>query len=458
MATEILQRRALISYGLGSFAPTAAHEFCGAFLLIFYTDYVGLDPAWIGYAFLTRMLIDAAIDPAIGYLSDRTRLTAGRRRPYFLMGSLPGVVVFVLAFTPPPVTHSLQCAYLVLVSTLMISFLSLTEIPHMAMSYELTSDYNERVRVIGFRNFIESITSFLAIMSAPIVLNLAGEIVFGHELTRPDCYRIAAMIIALFGVAATGCSFLGTAEVPALAHECHYDFRRGLMAALKNRVFLLLLTMTALIVVANRISVAQLFLLLEHFQGQREEDSTGLLTAYFAGCLVSMPFWVICGKKFDKRRMLYIALVVWPLSYIALVARVWSVHALSGIAFVMGGAFAGILAMLGAMTPEILDDDRKQSGQRREGIFAAVANIVWQAGLGIGYLAVGLILHVIGYQGGETQGTHVIWGLRLSTLSFPLIASIGGMLALSRLPNWKVVHLENESGIQNEIVKKASIA
>ena len=65
----------LISYGLGSAAPTLAQEFCGAFLLLFYTELAGLDPVWVGTALLFRMLLDALIDPLVGSHNQCRRTT-----------------------------------------------------------------------------------------------------------------------------------------------------------------------------------------------------------------------------------------------------------------------------------------------------------------------------------------------------------------------------------------------
>lgn len=429
-----LSRRTLISYGLGSSAPTAAHEFCAAFLLIYYTDVIRLDPIWVGYAFFIRMLIDAAVDPAIGFLSDRTQLKAGRRRPYFVAGSLPGMFCLCIAFFPPSGSTVIQFAYLVLVSSVMVVCLSLTEIPHMAMSYEMTPDYDERVRVIGYRNFVEAVTSFIAILSVPVVTGFAGSSLFGHVLERQDCYVIAAVLIAVAGIVTSLLSYAGTSEARAVAHQCQYDFRDAMKAALRNRPFLILLAMTALIIVANRVSMAQIFLLLEHFHGKPEDQTVGILTAYFAGCLGSMPLWIICGTRFDKNRILCVALATWPLSYFAVAAQLWSDAMLCGIAFAMGASLTGIIAMMGAIAPEILDVDRTQSGLRREGLFASISNIVSQAGLGIGYLVVGLILQTIGYRGGEQQTADVVTGLRISTAFFPLAASVGALAAFCFFP------------------------
>ena len=90
--------------------------------------------------------------------------------------------------------------------------------------------------------------------------------------------------------------------------------------------------------------------------------------------------------------------------------------------------------MLGAIAPEILDLDRSESGQRREGVFASVTDLVWPAGLGIGYLLAGLVLQGIGYRGSVQPTEDVVTGLRISVASFPLILGWGALLAFSFFP------------------------
>jgi GPH family glycoside/pentoside/hexuronide:cation symporter len=59
------------------------------FLLKYYTNYTGLDAKWAGLALLIGKAFDAISDPVMGYISDRTRSRWGRRRPWFLAGSIP---------------------------------------------------------------------------------------------------------------------------------------------------------------------------------------------------------------------------------------------------------------------------------------------------------------------------------------------------------------------------------
>ena len=69
--------------------------------MFFYTDLAGLGVATAGFVLGAGRVWDAVNDPAVGYLSDRTRSRFGRRRPWFAIAALPlGLSVFAL-FAPP---------------------------------------------------------------------------------------------------------------------------------------------------------------------------------------------------------------------------------------------------------------------------------------------------------------------------------------------------------------------
>jgi Na+/melibiose symporter-like transporter len=188
--------------------------------------------------------------------------------------------------------------------------------------------------------------------------------------------------------------------------------------------------------------LAQLFILLEHFHGKPEEETTSLLVFYYVGSLGSVAVWIFLGTRFGKNRILCLALIGWPLTFLALVVHPWPTGLLCTVAFFMGAMFCGIYIMLGAITPEILDVDRSESGQRREGVFASVADLVWPAGLGVGFLLAGLVLHTIGYRGGTHPTDDLVTGLRISVASFPLALGWGALFAFSFFPISKDTHDE----------------
>jgi GPH family glycoside/pentoside/hexuronide:cation symporter len=420
----------LICYGLGSAAPTLAQEFCGAFLLLFYTELAGLDPVWVGTALLFRMVLDALIDPLVGRWSDRTTNVAGRRRPWVFSGSLPGLMFLVILFAVPDGRQWFHIVYLAIASTLMAIFFSFASIPHMAMAFEMSDEPKERVRIVGYRNFVESLCSLMALLSGPLALGFVGSTYFGRTLSRADCYGLAAGVILVLGSVTAAIFYRGTREAPCPVQEVQVNLFQSFAETFRNRLFRTLVLVYCLLVIANRTALAQLFLLLEHFHGKSGDATIPLLLSFYAGSLLSMPVWVIVGPLFGRIQSLLAAIIVWPLMYSALAAIHWTDAGLLAISFGMGASFSGILAMLGALVPDAVDADRIQNGQRREGLHASVISLTLQAGLGVGYLLTGLALQFAGYRGSTSPTPEVVVGLRISTAGFPLILSIAAALML----------------------------
>ncbi|MGH1560813.1 MFS transporter [Caulobacter segnis] len=55
-------------------------------MLFFYTDVLDLPAATAGFIYMAALIWDAALDPLLGVVVDRTRTRMGRYRPYLLLG------------------------------------------------------------------------------------------------------------------------------------------------------------------------------------------------------------------------------------------------------------------------------------------------------------------------------------------------------------------------------------
>jgi len=79
-----------VKYGLADLGFALITSSIQFFLLFYYTDVAGIDPAIAGLALMVGKLTwDAINDPLFGYLSDRTHSRFGRRRIYMLIGAVP---------------------------------------------------------------------------------------------------------------------------------------------------------------------------------------------------------------------------------------------------------------------------------------------------------------------------------------------------------------------------------
>ena len=70
-----------LSYGFGDFGFNLFFTTASLYLLFYYTDVLGLDPATAGWVFAAALVWDALFDPLMGYIATKTRTRWGRYRP-----------------------------------------------------------------------------------------------------------------------------------------------------------------------------------------------------------------------------------------------------------------------------------------------------------------------------------------------------------------------------------------
>ena len=96
--------RNYFGYAAGDLANNLAFSLQALFLLIYYTNVVGLNPAAIATMFLVVRAWDAFADLAAGRLVDITRSRWGKFRPYLLFASLPLLLSSIALFSVQTLT------------------------------------------------------------------------------------------------------------------------------------------------------------------------------------------------------------------------------------------------------------------------------------------------------------------------------------------------------------------
>ena len=71
------------------------------YVMKFSTDVLLIAPAIMGLIFSVSRIWDAISDPLVGYLSDRTSTSLGRRRTWILFSFIPIAIGFYAVFAPP---------------------------------------------------------------------------------------------------------------------------------------------------------------------------------------------------------------------------------------------------------------------------------------------------------------------------------------------------------------------
>ena len=115
--------------------------------MFYFTDVVGLNPAFVGTLFLISRLWDAVNDPAMGMLVDNTRTKWGKFRPWIFTGTILNAIVLVLLFRRPDLEGISLYVYYSVMYILWGMTYTIMDIPYWSMIPSLSSNKEEREQI-----------------------------------------------------------------------------------------------------------------------------------------------------------------------------------------------------------------------------------------------------------------------------------------------------------------------
>ena len=141
-------------YAAGDMVNSFAFALQAMFLLIYYTDAVGLAPVPVAGIIFGVRLWSAVSDLIAGRLIDVTRSRWGRFHPWLVGGSLPMLLTGVALFTVPRFggDRSLQYVYVAAAYAVHCFFFSLVVIAYSSLASAMTADAQERAKLGVWRN------------------------------------------------------------------------------------------------------------------------------------------------------------------------------------------------------------------------------------------------------------------------------------------------------------------
>ena len=140
-----------IGYGLGDAAANIGWRGVGTFLIIFYTDVVGLSPVTVGLLLLTARFSDGISDIVMGIIGDRTNSKYGKFRPWILWTAIPLGISLALLFTSPDMTESGKIIYAYITYIAFTLLYTANNIPYGALMAVMSGDHKERTSIGSFR-------------------------------------------------------------------------------------------------------------------------------------------------------------------------------------------------------------------------------------------------------------------------------------------------------------------
>src|SRR6185503_1396398 len=208
-----------LSYGVGSGALGVKDNGFSFFLMIFYSQVIGLDARLVGLALTVALVVDAFVDPLVGYWSDNVRSRFGRRHPFMYASAIPLAGLYFLLWNPPVgLSQPRLFAFLLAMAVSIRLCVSLYQVPSNALAAELTQDYDERSTLLSFRSFFSwTIGNAMSVMMFAVLFPMFVTATIHNGQFNRESYRIYGLIASGLLFATVMISALGThSRIPHL--------------------------------------------------------------------------------------------------------------------------------------------------------------------------------------------------------------------------------------------------
>ena len=467
-----------LAYGFGAVASGVTNTGLNYFLLIFYSQVVGLDPRWVGLAITISLVVDAVMDPVVGYWSDNVRSRWGRRHPFLYAAAIPGAVSYALLWMPPGGLGQEQLFWYLLAFSILTRIVdTFYELPASALMPELTYDYDERSALQGLRLFFGwAGGNIMTVLMFTVVFPLYVTGAISNGQFNRDAYHSYALIAAVLVAVAILVSALGThRQIPYLRPAppkrrlTPVQIIREMGETLSDRSFVALFVAAILGAVASGLSTSLTFYFTTFFWGFTSQQ-VGLITiGVFASAALGAWLAPIASRRLGKKRgAMIIGLIAFIGAPLPIVLRLagllpgnedpmifWFVLVTNTLDTALVICFQ---ILVSAMIADLVDAGEVRTGRRSEGVFFSAMSFIRKAVMGLGLLTASAVLTFAAFPTGAKAGEvapDTIWWL--GALYVPIILALWlSMIAV--LSRYRLGRADHEANLRKLAETRAADA
>ena len=409
-----------VAFGIGQFAEGLKNTGFGLFILFYYNQVLELPGTLAGLALFIALVFDAVTDPLAGSLSDNTRSRLGRRHPFMYASALPLALAFLGLFSPPTGLGNWGLfAWLTVFAILTRGAMTLYHVPHLALGAELTENYDERTRVVAYRQFFGTLGS-AAVYAVGLGYFFADG--RGGRLAIEN-YTPFALTLGVLMLVTIWYSAYGTQkEIPYLSEPAPKPKRSPLTQLVlelregfANRSFTWLFSGVLIVFIMAGVNGALDLYMFQYFWELTSAEMFALLMASIAGLLLGVFMTTPLLRRTSKIFGVLLGTAAWAIfQVIPVVLRLTETfpdngtaalfYTLLGFRFVQGVILQQAFVAFGSMMADVADEHELESGVRQEGIFFGAIAFSSKATAGFGNFIGGIGLDIISWpRGTEIQ-------------------------------------------------------
>lgn len=394
------------------------------YLLMFFTDYLGLSPVAAGTVFLVALIFDAISDPCMGIIADRSRTRFGSYRHWILACAVPYGLTTFLLFVCPDFSYIGKLIWAYVIYLLYTVFCTIVQVPYGSMVTVMTDDDNQRGILGAFRDWGANLGAFILNMFAITMI-----VSFGGGEMNATGFKWMGLVCGIATTVAVLLTFFGTKE-RLTPEKSNTNVKQAIKSLGKNKPALCILCMVFFINFFIGFKAAFTTYYGVYYLGNENSIAT-ILTVMYTLPLLGILF-------VPKLRQILGARIMFIISGIfAAVSGVLSLIAGQNMILIIissvaaGITVSGVFSNIWGSMPDAADYGELKTGIHAPGFIYAMATFAIKLSYALSSYAAGWVLNGIGYDetlavqsAATNNGIFLVYGI------VPIVVGVLGILCI----------------------------
>ena len=417
-----LTSREKYSYGIGAYGKDLACGIVYTFLMIYFTDVVGINPAFVGTLFLMARLWDAINDPIMGMIVDNTRSRFGKFRPWIFIGTILNSVVLFLLFRKPDLEGTSLYLYYSVMYILWGMTYTIMDIPYWSMIPTLATTKEDREKISVVPRIFASLGGITVTTFGIALVNKLGN---GNQIKGFEYFALGIVIIFIISTIVTCINVKEKTQVQVNNEKV--NIKQAFNILKQNDQLLVFIGIVLAYNLAMQLAGGAAIYYFKYVAGK--ESLFSLYSFFKVAEIGGLMLFPVVTRKIGRQQVFRMATILPMFGLITLfisgLIAPQSILFISVSAVLLNLGSGFLLGSTTVMLADIVDYGEYKLGSRNESIiFSAQTLLVKLASALSGWL-IGVGLSLIGYvAGAAVQSNITIIGIRVIMTIIPSIVAL----------------------------------
>lgn len=440
------------SFGIGALGKDLCYAIVSYYLMVYFTDSIGLAPLFVGNLFLVARLWDAVNDPMMGMVVDNTRTRWGKFRPWIFIGTVLNAIILIFLFKKPAGLEgtSLNAYYSVMYILWGMTY-TVMDIPYWSMLPSLSKTPEERASMSVIPRIFASCAWLIMGGFGLAAVNFFGK----GDVTKG--YEGLSTVIAVVFIITTLITVVNVKD--SSSKLAATKKKKGEGTSVKKAIKLItqndqLLVFIGVVLAYNLVAQISGGMAIYYFKYVIGNENLYPVFTAFAGLaeIAGLVLFPILSKGLSKKAVFGLACFLPAIGLVLLLVAGFVLPqnallvALSGIILKLGSGFT--LGATTVMLADIIDYGHVKFGSRNESIIASFQTLLVKTASAVAAWLIGVGLTIVGYVPNVAQTGTTLLGMRIIMIAIPSIITILGFIIYSK--GYKL-HGEYQEKIMDEL-------